>query len=112
MSLFIGQSSQYSTVNVNPEKIKYAEIQFSAMSETFNKIMSTCEKKCLPHEYGEGDLVTGENSCIDRCVSKYVKSNVIIGTNFQNNGVNPYKDMPEYKKINLMLEEVKSKNSN
>ncbi|KAK6454810.1 subunit of the TIM22-complex [Scheffersomyces xylosifermentans] len=103
MSMFMGNTSQYSYANVDQEKLNLAEIQFDATSKTFNKILKTCEAKCLPHEYGESDLNTGESCCIDRCVSKYVKANLLIGTNFQEKRVNPYNNMPEYEKVRSMM---------
>lgn len=97
MSLFIGNSSQYSNVLVNPEKIRLAEVQFSSTAATFNRIISTCAKKCINHEYGEGELATGEGSCVDRCVSKYFQANIAVGTEFQQRGVDPMAMMPEYR---------------
>ena len=84
-----------------------AEIQFTATAKTFNNIIKTCEKKCLPHEYGEGELNTGENCCIDRCVAKYVKANYLVGSNFQEKNINPYTNMPEYDKVRSMMNERK-----
>lgn len=104
MSLFIGNTSQYSQANVDPEKIKLAEVQYNAMSATFNKVLRTCENKCIGHEYGEGDLNTAEQCCIDRCVSKYVQANYLIGNHVQDHGFNPYRSMPEYKKVQSILE--------
>lgn len=109
MSMFMGSSSQYSHVQVDPEKIKQAEIQFSATAATFNKMLHTCEAKCIRPEYGESDLNTGEAACIDRCISKYVKANAMIGTNFQKKNMNPFYYMPEYDKVKLMLKENEKK---
>ncbi|CDR37373.1 CYFA0S01e10110g1_1 [Cyberlindnera fabianii] len=50
------------------------------MNTTFNTILRTCSNKCIPEEYGESDLTKGESVCIDRCVAKYFKANVKIGT--------------------------------
>ncbi|RCK59400.1 Mitochondrial import inner membrane translocase subunit TIM12 [Candida viswanathii] len=104
MSVFLGSTSQFSHATVDPEKIKLAEIQFQAMSFTFNKLLARCEAKCLVHEYGEGELTKGELECIDRCVLKYVKANVVIGNFLQTNfRFSPYNSMPEYKKVQEML---------
>ena len=83
MSVFLGSSAQFSQATIDPEKIKLADIQFLAMAFTFNKLLRRCEQKCLLREYGEGELTKGEQECIDRCVSKYVKANVIIGEHLQ-----------------------------
>lgn len=109
MSFFIGSSSQYTQALVDTEKIKMAEIQFTAMSTTFNKLLDTCRDKCIPGEYGESELNTGEQCCIDRCVAKYVKANTMIGTNIQAKGFSPYESMPEYEKIKSKLKEAESK---
>ncbi|CAL1214710.1 unnamed protein product [Candida parapsilosis] len=103
MSVFLGSSSQYSHATVDPEKIKLAEIQFQASAHTFNKLLRRCEAKCLVHEYGEGELAKGESECIDRCVSKYVKANLVVGQHFQNQRLDPFNNMPEYKKIKSIL---------
>ncbi|KAI5949860.1 TIM12 [Candida jiufengensis] len=103
MSLFLGQASQYSQVRVDPEKIKLADIQFQAMSYTFNKLLVRCEQKCLVHEYGEGELSKGESECIDRCVTKYVKANLIIGEHFQKQRIDAFNTMPEYIKIKEII---------
>ncbi|KAL6451561.1 TIM12 Mitochondrial import inner membrane translocase subunit TIM12 [Candida maltosa Xu316] len=73
------------------------------MAFTFNKLLRRCELKCLLHEYGEGELTKGEQECIDRCVSKYVKANVIVGEHIQSHGLNPFNSMPEYKKVQDIL---------
>lgn len=104
MSLFIGNSAQYTSVLVDPEKIKIAEIQFLAMSATFNKVLQTCRDKCIPGEYGENELNTGEICCVDRCVSKYVKANVMVGQNLQSKGFTPATHMPEYRNVKGSLE--------
>lgn len=105
MSYFMGSASQYSQVQVDPEKIKLAEAQFYATAESFNKLLKKCEDKCLNHEYGEGELTTGEASCVDRCVAKYVRANYVVASNFQEQRIDPYQTMHQYKKIRLVLEE-------
>ena len=100
MSVFLGSTSQFSKAKIDPEKIKIAEIQFEAMAFTFNKLLRRCESKCLLHHYGEGELTKGEQECIDRCVSKYLKANVFMGDYLQKNfRFNPYNSLPEYKKV-------------
>ncbi|XP_021766942.1 mitochondrial import inner membrane translocase subunit TIM10-like isoform X2 [Chenopodium quinoa] len=47
--------------------------------ELFNKLTHNCFNKCVEKRYKEGDLNLGENSCIDRCVSKYWQVNNMIG---------------------------------
>lgn len=109
MSFFLGNTAQYSHVEVNPEKVKLAEVQFTVTASTFNNLLQTCRNKCIGHEYGEGDVNTGEASCTDRCVAKYVKTNAMIAQDVQ------YKmlptEMPEYKKVALILERASEKKS-
>lgn len=101
MSFFMGSTSQYAFVEVDPEKLKLAEAQFTVVSLTFNRLLKTCHEKCIAHEYGESDLNTGEASCIDRCVAKYVKANAEVGQHVQ--FILKPEAMPEYQKVASML---------
>ncbi|OAY61136.1 mitochondrial import inner membrane translocase subunit TIM10 isoform X3 [Manihot esculenta] len=47
--------------------------------ELFNRLAMGCFNKCVDKRYKEPELTMGENSCIDRCVSKYFLVNGIIG---------------------------------
>ncbi|GLU02279.1 hypothetical protein SLE2022_195340 [Rubroshorea leprosula] len=47
--------------------------------EMFNRLAQTCFIKCVDKRYKERELNMGENSCIDRCVSKYWQVNGLIG---------------------------------
>ncbi|KAF7827291.1 mitochondrial import inner membrane translocase subunit TIM10 [Senna tora] len=48
-----------------------AEKEMEYRVELFNKLLNTCFNKCVDKRYKESELNMGENSCIDRCVSKY-----------------------------------------
>lgn len=87
-------------MDVDPEKVKLAEIQFTVVSATFNKLLSQCLEKCIAHEYGENELNTGEASCVDRCVAKYVKANALVSQQVQT--VMRPDLMPEYQKVASM----------
>lgn len=102
MSFFIGSTSQYSNSVVDPAKIEMARVQHEAMSLTFNSMLETCKEKCIAHEYGEADLNTGEMCCVDRCVAKYVKTNMELGSALQSQGLTPENSLPQYKKIESM----------
>ncbi|PON69336.1 Mitochondrial import inner membrane translocase subunit [Trema orientale] len=39
----------------------------------------TCFNKCVEKKYKESELNMGENSCIDRCVSKYWHVTNLVG---------------------------------
>lgn len=102
MSFFLGDATQYSHLEVDPEKVRIAEIQFYAVSTTFNKVLQKCRDKCIIPEYGEGELSTGESSCLDRCVAKYVKTNAFIGSTVQSS-LRP-ETMPEYHLLDQRLQ--------
>uniref|UniRef100_A0A7N2L0P1 Mitochondrial import inner membrane translocase subunit n=1 Tax=Quercus lobata TaxID=97700 RepID=A0A7N2L0P1_QUELO len=42
-------------------------------------LTNTCFNKCVEKRYKESELNMGENSCIDRCVSKYWHVTNLIG---------------------------------
>ncbi|KAJ0238837.1 Mitochondrial import inner membrane translocase subunit TIM10 [Hirschfeldia incana] len=48
-----------------------AQTEMEYRVELFNKLAQTCFVKCVDKRYKEADLNMGENSCVDRCVSKY-----------------------------------------
>ncbi|KAK7272044.1 hypothetical protein RJT34_28406 [Clitoria ternatea] len=56
-----------------------AEKEMEYRVELFNKMTQTCFKKCVDNRYKESELNMGENSCIDRCVSKYWHVTNLIG---------------------------------
>ncbi|KAG6681252.1 hypothetical protein I3842_13G082800 [Carya illinoinensis] len=43
------------------------------------RLTHTCFNKCVEKRYKESELNMGENSCIDRCVSKYWHVTNLIG---------------------------------
>lgn len=47
--------------------------------DLFGKLTANCYDKCIDKKYKEGDLNIGENSCIDRCASKYWQVTGIVG---------------------------------
>lgn len=102
MSYFLGNTAQYSHVKADPEKIKLAEAQYTVMAATFNSVLRQCREKCIYTEYGEGELNTGEASCIDRCVAKYVLTSSIVAQNVQY-AMLPDK-MPQYRKVQSMVQ--------
>ncbi|XP_061337958.1 mitochondrial import inner membrane translocase subunit TIM10 isoform X2 [Gastrolobium bilobum] len=56
-----------------------AEKEMEYRVELFNKMTQTCFNKCVENRYKESELNMGENSCIDRCVSKYWHVTNLIG---------------------------------
>ena len=47
--------------------------------ELFNRLVGACYDKCIDKKFKEGDLNVGENSCVDRCASKYWETVAIVG---------------------------------
>ncbi|XP_009144367.1 mitochondrial import inner membrane translocase subunit TIM10 isoform X1 [Brassica rapa] len=56
-----------------------AQTEMEYRVELFNKLAQTCFVKCVDKRYKEAELNMGENSCIDRCVSKYWQVNGMVG---------------------------------
>jgi len=52
-------------------------------TDLFNKIASSCFKKCASRKHKEPDLSLGEMTCTDRCVSKYLEGQQLIGVVLQ-----------------------------
>lgn len=62
-----------------------AEKEMEYRTELFSKLTKTCFSKCIENRYKESELNMGENSCIDRCVSKYNQVTLIVGQLLGNN---------------------------
>ena len=43
------------------------------------RTVGSCYEKCIDKKSKDGDLNVGENSCVDRCTSKYWQSVGIVG---------------------------------
>lgn len=52
-------------------------------TDLFNKIASECFQKCASRKHKEPDLSLGEMTCTDRCVSKYLEGQQLIGVVLQ-----------------------------
>ncbi|ODV74320.1 Tim12p CYBJADRAFT_167008 [Cyberlindnera jadinii NRRL Y-1542] len=87
MSYLLG--NMMNQMEADPEKVKFAEVQFDAMNTTFNTMLRTCQSKCIPDEYGEAELNKGETVCVDRCVKKFFKANLAMGRYVQAKGFVP-----------------------
>lgn len=72
--------------NIEKEQIfGMAEKEMEYRVELFNKLTHTCFNKCIEKKYKESELNMGENSCIDRCVSKYWLVTNLVGQLLGNN---------------------------
>nr|VDC70786.1 unnamed protein product [Brassica rapa] len=84
----------HSCLCVNAFSMAQTEMEYRV--ELFNKLLrctmynfdisfdrsllaQTCFVKCVDKRYKEAELNMGENSCIDRCVSKYWQVNGMVG---------------------------------
>ncbi|GAB7341901.1 hypothetical protein MBLNU457_g0210t1 [Dothideomycetes sp. NU457] len=79
MSFLFGQRPQPSSA----EKIAAAEAEIDMVSDMYNRLVSTCTKKCIPPQYREADLNKGESVCLDRCVSKFFETNMKVSEKMQ-----------------------------
>ena len=43
------------------------------------RMVGSCYEKCIDKKFKDGDLNVGENSCVDRCASKYWQCVGIVG---------------------------------
>lgn len=59
--------------------LSLAQQEMEYRVELFNKMVGACFEKCMDKRYKEGDLNVGENSCVDRCCSKYWQATGIVG---------------------------------
>lgn len=55
------------------------ELEMEMMADMYNRMSTSCHKKCIPPKYNDADLTKGETVCIDRCVSKYMDIHDRIG---------------------------------
>lgn len=61
------------------EKIAAAEQELEMVTDMFNRITNSCQQKCIPTDYREGDLNKGESVCLDRCIAKFFDVNIKVG---------------------------------
>lgn len=61
------------------QAMQMAQQEMDYRVDLFNKMVASCFEKCIDKKYKEGDLNVGENSCVDRCASKYWQVTGIVG---------------------------------
>lgn len=49
-------------------------------------LQTTCQKKCIPTDYREGELNKGESVCLDRCTAKFLDTSVKVSEIMQQQG--------------------------
>lgn len=85
MSLFLNNLNNY---EVDPENIKIAEVQYDSMTLLYTQIIKSCKNKCI-NPYSDSEISKGEGCCLDRCVSKYMEANTLVGLKFKEHNVDP-----------------------
>ncbi|XP_045172016.1 mitochondrial import inner membrane translocase subunit Tim10-like [Mercenaria mercenaria] len=56
-----------------------ADLEMEMMADMYNRMSTTCQKKCIPARYKDAELTKGETVCVDRCVAKYMEIHDRIG---------------------------------
>ncbi|OAA32067.1 mitochondrial import inner membrane translocase subunit TIM10 [Moelleriella libera RCEF 2490] len=72
---FFGIGRQQPT---SEQKIAAVEGEMRMMADTYNRLQKTCQKKCIPTDYREGELNKGESVCLDRCTAKFLDTSMKV----------------------------------
>ncbi|WAR01251.1 TI10B-like protein [Mya arenaria] len=56
-----------------------ADLEMEMMADMYNRMSTSCQKKCIPPRYKDAELTKGETVCIDRCVTKFMELHDLIG---------------------------------
>ncbi|KAG5462154.1 MAG: Tim10/DDP family zinc finger-domain-containing protein, partial [Olpidium bornovanus] len=59
------------------------EQEIEMLSDMYNRMVSSCHRKCIPVTYRDGELTKGESVCIDRCTAKFFDVNKLVGEQLQ-----------------------------
>lgn len=51
-----------------------------------NSLQKSCQKKCIPTDYREGELNKGESVCLDRCTAKFLDTSMKVSEIMQQQG--------------------------
>lgn len=46
-------------------------------------MIDSCNKKCIPTKFADGELTKGESVCLDRCAAKYIEVSEKVGQQMQ-----------------------------
>ncbi|CAF3448211.1 unnamed protein product [Fusarium graminearum] len=49
-------------------------------------LQQSCQKKCVPNDYREGELNKGESVCLDRCTAKFLDTSMKVSEIMQQQG--------------------------
>mmetsp|Transcript_26858 Transcript_26858/g.30698 ORF Transcript_26858/g.30698 Transcript_26858/m.30698 type:complete len:107 (-) Transcript_26858:306-626(-) len=75
MSFFGGGQQQPQ----GPDPMFAAQTEMEMYTDMFNKISTTCFKKCASTRHKDAELPLGEMSCTDRCTAKYLEAQERVG---------------------------------
>mmetsp|Transcript_16315 Transcript_16315/g.37749 ORF Transcript_16315/g.37749 Transcript_16315/m.37749 type:complete len:102 (+) Transcript_16315:105-410(+) len=79
MNFFGGEEAK----PAGPDPVFAAKTEMEMYTDLFNKIAATCFQKCANRKHKEPDLSLGEMTCTDRCVTKYLEGQQLIGVVLQ-----------------------------
>ncbi|KAH6900336.1 mitochondrial import inner membrane translocase subunit TIM10 [Thelonectria olida] len=68
------------------QKIAAVEGEMRMMADTYNRLQNSCQKKCIPADYREGELNKGESVCLDRCTAKFLDTSMKVSEIMQEQG--------------------------
>lgn len=76
MSSFFGSPARSSAPagQLDQARLSEAAMELEAVSDLFNRIVSSCHAKCISTRYAEPELNKGEAVCVDRYVSPFLLS--------------------------------------
>ncbi|KAJ6442862.1 mitochondrial import inner membrane translocase subunit TIM10 [Purpureocillium lavendulum] len=80
---FLGMGRQQPT---SEQKIAAVEGEMRMMADTYNRLQQSCQKKCIPTDYREGELNKGESVCLDRCTAKFLDTSMKVSEIMQQQG--------------------------
>jgi import inner membrane translocase subunit TIM10 len=58
----------------------------STPSSNPNSLQKSCQLKCVPTDYREGELNKGESVCLDRCTAKFLDTSMKVSEIMQQQG--------------------------
>jgi len=83
--------------NLDPSNMALvAELEIEMMADMYNRMTSSCHRKCIPPKYREADLSKGESVCLDRCVAKYLEIHERIGKKLTNISMQDEEQMKKF----------------
>ncbi|PAA65111.1 hypothetical protein BOX15_Mlig023847g1, partial [Macrostomum lignano] len=58
-------------------------LEVEMMQDLYNRVMESCNTKCVQPSYNDTELTKAEAVCIDRCVAKYMELHEVVGNKLQ-----------------------------